>query len=119
MRNARDLAERWRAVFRDQRSRGLSAAFCRQARVPQASFYAWRRRLHDGAVTAGGALMRRTSTKPSRNEDATFVEIKLPGNNPQAYLTPLLVNLQDTPANPLDSWLPDHWKKTQTAQAPA
>jgi hypothetical protein len=78
MRNARDLAERWRAVFRDQRSRGLSAAFCRQARVPQ----------HQAA-------------------------------NPQACLTPLLVNLQDTPVNDLDPWLPDQWKKTQTAQAPA
>jgi hypothetical protein len=41
------------------------------------------------------------------------------GINPQAYLTQLLVNLQDTPVNDLDSWLPDQWKKTQTAQAPA
>ena len=38
------------------------------------------------------------------------------GINPQAYLTQLLANLQDTPVNELDSWLPDQWKKTQTAQ---
>lgn len=86
MRNARDLAERWRAVFREQRSSGLSvAAYCRQARVPQASFHAWRRRLQDGAVPARGASMRRTSRKPSRNEDATFVEIQLPGDLPAAW----------------------------------
>lgn len=41
------------------------------------------------------------------------------GINPQTYLTQLLVNVQDTPANLLDSWLPDQWKKTQTANAPA
>jgi hypothetical protein len=41
------------------------------------------------------------------------------GINPQAYLTQLLVNLQDTPVNDLDPWLPDQWKKRQTAQAPA
>jgi len=37
------------------------------------------------------------------------------GINPQSYLTQLLANLQDTPVNELDSWLPDQWKKTQAA----
>jgi transposase len=32
------------------------------------------------------------------------------GVNPQAYLTQLLVNLQDTPVSRLDEWLPDRWK---------
>lgn len=40
------------------------------------------------------------------------------GINPQSYLTQLLANLPDTPANQLDLWLPDQWKKTQTAQTP-
>jgi transposase/predicted GNAT superfamily acetyltransferase len=31
--------------------------------------------------------------------------------NPQAYLTQLLVNLQDTPISRLDEWLPDEWTK--------
>ncbi len=31
------------------------------------------------------------------------------GINPQAYLTQLLVNLQDTPMSRLDEWLPDQW----------
>jgi hypothetical protein len=56
------------------------AAFCRQARVPQASFYAWRRRLHDGAVSARELSMRRTSPKPSRKEVASFIEVKPPAD---------------------------------------
>jgi transposase len=35
--------------------------------------------------------------------------------NPQAYLTQLLANLQETPVRRLDEWLPDQWK---TATAP-
>lgn len=35
--------------------------------------------------------------------------------NPQTYLTQLLTNLQDTPVNELDRWLPDQWKTTQNA----
>jgi hypothetical protein len=31
------------------------------------------------------------------------------GTNPQAYLTQLMVNLQDTPMSRLDEWLPDQW----------
>ena len=37
--------------------------------------------------------------------------------NPQVYLTQLLTNLQDTPVNELDQWLPDQWKTAQTAAA--
>jgi transposase len=37
------------------------------------------------------------------------------GINPQVYLTQLLANLQDTPINELDSWLPDQWKTAQSA----
>jgi len=85
MTNMQVSAERWREVFRDQRRSGLSvAAFCRRARVPQASFYVWRRRLHDGAVPARGSSRRRTSSPP-RNKDATFVEIKLPADISAAW----------------------------------
>lgn len=37
------------------------------------------------------------------------------GINPQIYLTQLLTNLQDTPINELDRWLPDQWKTAQAA----
>jgi hypothetical protein len=35
--------------------------------------------------------------------------------NPQHYLTQLLANLQDTPIDELDQWLPDQWKIAQVA----
>jgi transposase len=37
--------------------------------------------------------------------------------NPQAYLTQLLANLQDTPVRRLDEWLPDQWKRTTPSPA--
>lgn len=37
------------------------------------------------------------------------------GINPQAYLTQLLANLQDTPVNEIDRWLPGPWKRAQAA----
>ena len=37
--------------------------------------------------------------------------------NPQAYLTQLLANLQDTPASQLENWLPHRWKQRNTPQA--
>jgi hypothetical protein len=63
-----DSVARWREVFRRQAGSGLSvAAFCRWSRIPQASFYAWRRKLREAvtftevrvspeAVPATGAL---------------------------------------------------------------
>jgi hypothetical protein len=45
-----DAAGRWREIVRRQAGSGLSVvAFCRRSRIPQASFYAWRRKLR-GAV---------------------------------------------------------------------
>jgi transposase len=38
--------------------------------------------------------------------------------NPQAYLTQVLANLQDTPVNQLDDWLPHRWKQRNTPQVP-
>lgn len=41
----------WRAVFEQQRSSGQSvAAFCRRVRVPQSSFFYWRRKLEQAPV---------------------------------------------------------------------
>jgi hypothetical protein len=40
--------EEWREIFRQQQASGLPVtAFCRQQRVPQASFFAWRRKLRE------------------------------------------------------------------------
>jgi hypothetical protein len=51
--------EEWREIFRQQQASGLPATvFCRQQRVPQASFYAWRRKLRD----AGSRRKLRKST---------------------------------------------------------
>jgi flagellin len=51
MKKRTDAPGRWREIFRKQRASGLSvAAFCRRSRIPQASFYAWRRKLRDAAT---------------------------------------------------------------------
>ncbi|MBU0640437.1 MAG: transposase [Planctomycetes bacterium] len=47
-------AARWREIVRGQAASGLSvAAYCRRTRVPQSSFFAWRRKLRDTARFAG------------------------------------------------------------------
>jgi hypothetical protein len=54
--------EQWREIIAEQPASGLSiAAFCRGRRVPEASFYAWRRKL-------------RAEVAPDR---ATFAEVKI------------------------------------------
>jgi len=51
MSDGRDAAERWREILRKQRAGGLTvAAFCRRSRIPQASFYKWRRKLRGVAA---------------------------------------------------------------------
>ena len=79
-------------ILREQCASGLSvAAFCRRARVPQASFYAWRRKLRNVPVQSNGPDPRRSGVKPSRgsavlrgSKTAGFVEVKLPGGLPEA-----------------------------------
>jgi hypothetical protein len=45
--------EEWREIFRQQQASGLPVtAFCRQHRVPQASFFAWRRKLREAGSFA-------------------------------------------------------------------
>lgn len=45
------VADQWRRIVQEQQTSGLSvSAFCRRARVPQSSFYAWRRRLQSAVA---------------------------------------------------------------------
>ena len=56
-----DSAARWGEVVWGQAQSGLSvAAYCRRSRVPQSSFYAWRRKLGDMGVPP--AVRRSAST---------------------------------------------------------
>ena len=60
-------AARWREIVRGHADSGLSvAAYCRRARVPQSSFYAWRRKLRER-----GALSN------TRRSIATFAEVRV------------------------------------------
>jgi hypothetical protein len=54
--------DRWRKIIQRQQASRLSAlAFCRRTKIPQSSFFAWRRKLRD---------------------DVTFAEVKLPPLTP-------------------------------------
>ena len=66
-------AARWREAVREHAESGLSVvAYCRRARVPQSSFYAWRRKLRN---TAAFAEVRVT---PQPAGDASALEVRLP-----------------------------------------
>jgi transposase-like protein len=73
--SARDItADRWRRIIQQQQRSGLPvAAFCRRARVPQSSFFAWRRKLRDEASFAEVKL----SAEPVA--EVSGVELHLPG----------------------------------------
>ncbi len=84
MSNAResDAAVRWRKIVRGQADSGLSvAAYCRRTRVPQSSFFAWRRKLRDAATFAEVRLIAPTSG-PDRAERVSAsdgaLEVRLP-----------------------------------------
>ena len=67
---ARRSAEKWKRIVREQQVSGLSvAAFCRQARVPQASFYFWRKKSRGDRRLPG---VRRARARGGR-----FVEVKV------------------------------------------
>jgi transposase-like protein len=68
-----DSAAQWREIVRGQARSGLSvAAYCRRARVPQSSFYAWRRRLRDAATFAEV----RVTSEPTGAAGAIEVRLK-------------------------------------------
>jgi len=46
VRRGKERDRYWRGVIRDQKTSGLSiSAFCRERKVPAASFFNWRRKL--------------------------------------------------------------------------
>ena len=66
----------WRGVILDQRTSGLSiSAFCRERKVPEGSFFNWRRKLSERQVE-----------RPVKFEDAAakFVSLELPPSPPAA-----------------------------------
>jgi hypothetical protein len=66
--------ERWREIIRAQQVGGLSVtAFCRRARVPQSSFFAWRRKLRDAVTFA------EVQVAPEPACDPCGIELCLPG----------------------------------------
>jgi hypothetical protein len=74
MRKTRLSIEQWRGILQKHRASGLTvAAFCRQARVPQASFFAWRRKLRDAVSFA------EVKISPERACEASGIELRLPG----------------------------------------
>jgi hypothetical protein len=74
MSKRRDAVARWREILRRQARSGLSvAAFCRRSRIPQASFYAWRRKLR------GGAAFTEVRVAPESALVTRALELVLPG----------------------------------------
>jgi hypothetical protein len=68
-------AARWREIVRGQADSGLSvAAYCRRARVPQSSFYAWRRKLRD----AGTFAEVRVTPEADAADGSAALELHLP-----------------------------------------
>ena len=64
----------WREIVRGQADSGLSvAAYCRRARVPQSSFYAWRRKLR----AAGTFAAVRVTPEPDAVDDHGALELHL------------------------------------------
>jgi len=69
-----DSAVRWREIVWGHADSGLSvAAYCRRARVPQSSFYAWRRRLR------GATTFAEVRAAPAAPCNAGVLEVRLPG----------------------------------------
>ena len=72
---------RWRKVIQQQRASGLSvAAFCRRSGVPQASFYAWRRKLENEVNFAevklpAGVILKSGGVSAT---DTGEIELRLP-----------------------------------------
>ena len=65
---SKDRERYWRGLIRDQKASGLSiSAFCRERKVPAASFFNWRRKLAE-------------RFDPVEREDTTakFVSLELP-----------------------------------------
>jgi transposase-like protein len=69
-------AARWREVVRGHAASGLSVAtYCRRARVPASSFYAWRRKLRE----AGTFAEVRLTPEVDAADGQGALEVRLPG----------------------------------------
>ena len=76
-----NAAARWREIVWGHADSGLLvAAYCRRARVPQASFYAWRRRLRVAdSPRRDGTSFAEVRVTPVAPPDAGTLEVRLPG----------------------------------------
>ena len=107
MRKSRLSIEQWRGILQKQQASGLTvAAFCRQARVPQASFFAWRRKLRDAMSFAEVKVTPEPARETAAIPSSFTSTGRRHGVNPRVYLAQLLANLPDTPVSHLDQWLP-------------
>jgi len=96
-RQGREREQYWQKVIRDQAASGLSiSAFCRKHEVPEASFFAWRRKLGQRPEVSE---RWEANGRPSANElidkpSAQFVSFELP-SLPRAGRTGLEIVLPD------------------------
>ena len=115
MKKPRDSSTRWREIVRGHASSGLSvAAYCRQTRVPQSSFYAWRRTLRNAEPPAqrrsrSAFAEVRLAPEPDSANDHGALELHLPrgrrvivrpGFDRQTLLD-LVVTLEAAPVPPI------------------
>ncbi len=74
----KEREEYWRGLVRDQKASGLSiSAFCRERKVPAASFFNWRRKLADR-----DRPVELKAVKGHKDTAAKFVSLELPPSPP-------------------------------------
>ncbi len=80
MRKRTSSEDQWRRVVERQQASGLTiAAFCRRMGVPEASFYAWRRKLRAGVPPCRpGETFVEVKIAPEPEPAASALELRLP-----------------------------------------
>ena len=82
-RGSKERERYWRGVIRDQKASGRSiSAFCREHKVPAASFFSWRRKLADR-----DRPVEREDAIDVEDTAAKFVSLELPPSPPAARRT--------------------------------
>ena len=77
--SASSLSHKWRDLIRRQQASGLSvAAFCRQNRIAESSFFAWKRRVISSPVAPAFVEAKVTASLPAVRA-AGVLEIRLRG----------------------------------------
>ncbi|MBU0717257.1 MAG: hypothetical protein KJ749_03335 [Planctomycetes bacterium] len=80
MSKRQDAASRWRGILLRQAGSGLSvAAFCRQSRIPPASFYVWRRKLREAAAFTEVRVRSEHNPRKDAPPAQRALELVLPG----------------------------------------